>query len=57
MLNDQFFPIFSFERNKELSVLEVVIRLLLIAFVGYVSMRFYQEPETLGKFIYFLFFE
>ena len=51
MMDDKYTPIYSLKVHKSLNVLEVIIRVLLSCFVGYVCFRFYQEPETFGKVI------
>ena len=52
ILNDKLFPLISFEYNKELHIFEIIVRILLIVFIGFVGFRFYKEPEKIGNYIY-----
>lgn len=46
MMDDRYWPLFSFEFVSNLNALEIIFRIILIIFVSYVGYRFYQEPET-----------
>lgn len=49
MMNDKFWPLLSAERQTALSACEVLVRVLLVGFFGFVGFRLYQEPATIGE--------
>ena len=49
IMNDNYYVFYSCERNKEISIIEGILRLVLLIFVGYVSFNLYQAPETFGN--------